>query len=168
METYTPGGALNGVTVPDNEWFNYTVVKGNGKLIVYINGERKGSVGTAENLDVVAADNIPLKIGVRYNNSNPATDLKIALFKVTATAVSHSQVRKNYEDEKHLFSENAKATISGTDDSITGFAYDSDTELLHVGSSWGRSTFDGLTRTEYSSDVVQVAIDASNGFVAEE
>jgi hypothetical protein len=168
MDTYTPGGALNGVTVPDNEWFNYTVVKGNGKLIVYINGERKGSVGTAENLDVVAADNIPLKIGVRYNNSNPATDLKIALFKVTATAVSHSQVRKNYEDEKHLFSENAKATISGTDDSITGFAYDSDTELLHVGSSWGRSTFDGLTRTEYSSDVVQVAIDASNGFVAEE
>jgi hypothetical protein len=168
IDTYTPGGSLNGVTVPDNEWFNYTAVKGDGKIIVYINGERKGSVGTTENLNVDTSDDIKLKIGVRYTDTNPGTDLKISLFKVTATAVSHSQVRKNYEDEKHLFSENAKATISGTDDSITGFAYDSDTELLHVGSSWGRSTFDGLTRTEYSSDVVQVAIDASNGFVAEE
>ena len=168
IDSYTPGGALNGVAVPDNEWFNYTAVKGNGKLIVYINGERKGSVSTAENLDVVAADNIPLKIGVRYTADNAATDLKIALFKVSTTAVSHSQVRKNYEDEKHLFSENAKATISGTDDSITGFAYDSDTELLHVGSSWGRSVFDGLTRTEYSTDVVTTAISASNGLVAEE
>ena len=37
-----------------------------------------------------------------------------------------------YNDEKHLFPTNAKATLYGTSDAVTALAYDDDTELLHV------------------------------------
>ena len=53
------------------------------------------------------------------------------------------QIKKMYNDEKHLFQENAKATLYGSSDAVTALAYDDDTELLHVGTSAGRSVFQG-------------------------
>ena len=88
--------------------------------------------------------------------------------RVSNSVPTPEQIAKIYNDEKFLFQENAKAKIAGTSDAVTALAYDDDTELLHVGSSWGRSVFQGLNRVEYSTDVVSTAISASNGFIVED
>ena len=66
------------------------------------------------------------------------------------------------------FQENAKATLYGSSDAVTALAYDDDTELLHVGTSAGRSVFQGLNRVDNTTDAVGAAISASNGFIVEE
>ena len=66
------------------------------------------------------------------------------------------------------FQENAKATLYGSSDAVTALAYDDDTELLHVGTSAGRSVFQGLRRVDNTTDAVGAAISASNGFIVEE
>ena len=73
-----------------------------------------------------------------------------------------------YNDEKYLFQEGAQATLYGTSDAVTALAYDDDTELLHAGTSAGRSVFQGLRRVSNTTDAVGVAISASNDLVVEE
>jgi hypothetical protein len=92
----------------------------------------------------------------------------IALLRISATVPSAEQIKKMYNDEKHLFEENAKATLYGDSDAVTALAYDDDTELLHVGTSAGRSVFQGLRRVDNTTDAVGAAISASNGLVAED
>ena len=55
-----------------------------------------------------------------------------------------------------------------TSDAVTALAYDDDTNLLHVGTSAGRSVFQGLNRVDNTTDAVGAAISASNGLVAED
>jgi hypothetical protein len=92
----------------------------------------------------------------------------IALIRTSATAPSAEQIAKMYNDEKHLFQTNAKATLYGTSDSVLGLAYDDGTKSLHVGTSAGRSVFQGLNRVDNTTDAVGLAISASNGLVAED
>ena len=73
-----------------------------------------------------------------------------------------------YNDEKHLFEENAKATLYGSSDAVTALAYDEDTELLHVGTSAGRSDFQGLRRINNTTTAVTTAISASDDLIAEQ
>lgn len=80
---------------------------------------------------------------------------------------SHEQIRKMYADEKYLFQDNAKATLYGTSDAVTALAYDEDTQLLHVGTSSGRSVFDGLRRVDNTTTAVSATISAANGLVVE-
>ena len=92
----------------------------------------------------------------------------MALWRISATAPSPEQIAKIYNDEKVLFQENAQATLHGTSDAVTALAYDDATELLHVGTSQGRSVFQGLRRVENTTDAVGAAISASNNLVVEE
>ena len=106
--------------------------------------------------------NTPLKL------STSSVD-KLALIRISGTALKAEQIKKMYNDEKYLFLENAKATIVGSSNAVTALAYDDGTEMLHVGSSWGRSVFQGLRRVEdHLTYVPQVSISASNGFIVEE
>ena len=73
-----------------------------------------------------------------------------------------------YEDEKMLFQENAKCTLYGSSDNVKSIAYDEDTHRLHVGTSSGRSEFQGLRRINNTTEAVTTAISASNGLVAEQ
>ena len=92
----------------------------------------------------------------------------IALLRISATAPTAEQIAKIYNDEKFLFQENAQATLYGTSDAVTALAHDSDTNLLHVGTSDGRSVFQGLRRVSNTTTAVGTAISASNGLVVEE
>ena len=108
-----------------------------------------------------------------YNNTNALSDnvnvdSNISLIRVSASVPSPEQVNKIYEDEKVLFQENAKCTLYGSSDAVTALAYDEDTDLLHVGTSAGRSEFQGLRRINNTTDAVTTAISASNGLVAEQ
>ena len=102
------------------------------------------------------------------NGGSPATATKMALWRISATAPTPEQIAKIYNDEKHLFATNAKATLYGTSDAVTALAYDDSTELLHVGTSAGRSEFQGLNRVTNTTDAVGTAISASNGFIVED
>ena len=76
--------------------------------------------------------------------------------------------QKIYEDEKSFFQENAKATLYGSSDAVTALGYDEDTELLHVGTSAGRSDFQGLRRINNTTTAVTTAISASDELIAEQ
>ena len=78
------------------------------------------------------------------------------------------QIKKIYEDEKQLFQENAKCTLYGTSDAVVALAYDDTNDVIHAGTSGGRSDFRGLNRINNTTTAVTTAISASNGLVAEQ
>jgi hypothetical protein len=163
---YTNNGAINDVVVPNGSWFQLVQLRVSGTMKVYINGALKGSVGTSTNLS--GDSNVQLKIGVRFNSVDGLTDGSISLFRSSATAPTSEQIKKMYNDEKQLFQENAKATLYGSSDAVTALAYDDDTELLHVGTSAGRSDFQGLRRVNNTTRAIGTAISAVDGFIVEE
>ena len=67
-----------------------------------------------------------------------------------------------------LFQENSKAVLYGASDAVTALAYDETTELLSVGTSSGRSDFQGLRRINNTTTAVTTAISASNGLIVEQ
>jgi len=148
-------------------WYNVVVGVKNGKIFIYVNGEY--NIEVAGTPTTVTATDAVLSVGVQTNaTSEPFTGGQIALLRISATAPSAEQIAKIYNDEKFLFQENAKATLYGSSDAVTALAYDDDTELLHVGTSAGRSVFQGLNRVDNTTDAVGTAISASNGLVAED
>jgi len=93
---------------------------------------------------------------------------EIANVRISASAPSAEQFEKMYQDEKFIYQENAKATLYGSSDTVTSLAYDDTTNLLHVGTSAGRSEFQGLRRINNTTTAVTTAISASNGLVTEQ
>ena len=138
-----------------------------GRIIIYQDG-----VSIYDNTsNGISNKDVGLMVGARtYNGSLPyaPADQKLALLRVSGTNPSPEQIKKIYEDEKVLFQENAQATLYGSSDAVTALAYDDTTELLHVGTSAGRSVFQGLRRVDNTTTAVGAAISASNGLVAED
>jgi len=147
------------------EWQHFVGVRKGGIMSVYIDGVKYGNTASTQNVTNTAATTW---IGQRPNSSRPASNTSMALFRMSASVPSAEQVKKIYEDEKFLFQENAKCTLYGSSDAVTALAYDDTTNLLHVGTSAGRSEFQGLRRINNTTDAVTTAISASNGLVAEQ
>jgi trimeric autotransporter adhesin len=171
MNFYTRDGSayteVSGIIGTPNQWAQIWCIRRGTSHEIWVNGINKvATVGTVRDVSYASGDAVQ-KIGVRYGNSSGNTG-KIALFRVSATAPSAEQIAKIYNDEKHLFQTNVKATLYGTSDAVTALAYDDDTELLHIGTSAGRSVFQGLNRVDNTTDAVGAAISASNGLVAED
>jgi len=132
---------------------------------MYINGVVSGSGTSLE--DMTIADSV-LRFGVRDTGAATLSAGSLALWRISATAPSAAQIAKIYNDEKVLFQAGAQATLYGASDAVTALAYDDATELLHVGTSQGRSVFQGLRRVSNTAVAVGTAISASNNLVAEE
>ena len=163
---YDSAGTVDSIAVQLNTWYHVVVVKeggGNGKM--YINGKLNSTSST------LTADNSntghKLVIGNGYNYTYTWKG-SIALVRISSSTPSAEQVSKMYHDEKFLFQENAKATLYGSSDAVTALAFDDDTNLLHVGTSAGRSEFQGLRRINNTTTAVTTAISASDGLVAEQ
>jgi trimeric autotransporter adhesin len=154
--------------VPTNTWTHFAcVVSASGtNHKIYLNGKLDVSASVAA---YSVDSSSPLWIGGAIGYSDvPLSDGSLALLRISATAPSPEQIAKIYEDEKVLFQENAQATLYGSSDAVTALAYDDTTELLHVGTSAGRSVFQGLRRVENTTTAVGTAISASNSLVVEE
>jgi len=121
----------------------------------------------SDNGDVTEAGAV-LQIGRDDGGSFAPLDGSLALLRISATAPTAEQIAKIYEDEKVLFQDNAQATLYGSSDAVTALAHDDATNLLHVGTSAGRSVFQGLRRVSNTTTAVGTAISASNGLVVEE
>jgi len=152
-------------TIPN--WTSVNILRRSGVFHIYINGKLEETLTGNETASLYDPQE-PLVIGSGNTNNNTDSDVSIALLRISATAPTPEQIAKIYNDEKHLFSENAKATLYGSSDAVTALAYDDDTELLHVGTSAGRSEFQGLRRVNNTTDAVSEAISASNGFIVED
>jgi len=156
-----------GSLTPSEGWHMYTYIKKGMDLYLYIDDVLSGYLllQTAYYNEFLSV----LRIGNRADGEDtPLTTGSISQFRWSDDVLTLEQIKKMYNDEKHLFQENAKATLYGTSNSITALAYDDDTELLHVGTSAGRSVFQGLRRVDNTTDAVGTAISASNGLVAED
>ena len=156
---------------PINSWthvcVNYT---GGNTVTIYIDGVFNNS-GTL-NYDI---DNTTyaLHVGVRNAAANggisfPAANCKLALLRISKSAPSADQVKKIYDDEKCLYHENAKCTLHGTSNAVVALAHDDTNDVIHAGTSSGRSEFQGLNRINNTTTAVTTAISASNEFVAEQ
>jgi hypothetical protein len=148
----------NGV-YQNNVWSQLVVQRVNGTVGMYINGRSVHQSFNPAN----ASGSTPATYSDATGNGSP----RFALMRLSSTTLSEVQIAKMYNDEKHLFQDNAKATLYGTSDSVTALAYDEDTQLLHVGTSSGRSVFDGLRRVDNTTTAVSATISAANGLVVE-
>ena len=156
-----------GTSVAEGVWQLVSFIRRSGTLYFGINGDivdSRSAPSSTEN----GTTGHSAYIGDYYGGQANYGFDGMALFRASKTAVTNDQLRKIYNDEKVLFQENAKATLYGSSDAVTALAYDDDTELLHAGTSAGRSVFQGLRRIDNTTDAVGAAISASNGMVAED
>ena len=111
-----------------------------------------------------------LTLGQNYTHSSAhfGSNGMMSLWKFSTSIPTNEQIKKIYNDEKLLFQENAKCSLYGTSDDVKALAYDDTTDVLHVGTSGGRSDFRGLKRINNTTTAVTTAISASNGLVAEQ
>ena len=154
---------------PTEVWmFICGVYTGGDTVYLYRNGELVGSadassVGNMNNTSAVT------RIGLDVDGT-AAFAGSLALWRISATAPTADQIAKIYNDEKVLFQDSAKATLTGSSDAVTALAHDPDTDLLHVGTSGGRSVFHGLRRVEEHTGTDSqslAAISAVDGLVVE-
>jgi len=158
--------STQGSTVNDDLWHQFHVVRRSNILYSYLDGNLLGSSSSVE-------ANITNSMGITIGAENLSGNAKafegsLALIRFSKSAPSPEQIKKMYEDEKHLFQENAKATLYGSSDAVTALGYDDSSNILHVGTSAGRSEFQGLCRINNTIEAVTTAISASNGLVAEQ
>jgi hypothetical protein len=161
----TEGSIATAAGIPANIWQQVILTRSNNIYHLYLNGSL---VATKASTQTKGSTSHVLRVGGGAEGSEPFSDGSISLVRISKTAPTAEQIAKMYNDEKHLFATNAKATLYGSSDAVTALAYDDDTELLHVGTSAGRSEFQGLRRVNNTTDAVGTAISASNGLVAED
>ena len=151
-------------TVSSGSWAFIVVKRESGIAYLYLNGALSNSGANTQSATNASATT---KLGQLSFASSPLLG-SLALFRISATAPSAEQIAKIYNDEKFLFQENAQATLYGASDAVTSLAHDDATNLLHVGTSAGRSVFSGLRRVSNTTTAVGNSISASNGLVVEE
>ena len=150
--------------IPLGKWSQIIMMRRGGVAYVYSDGElvQTGDYWTTNLTDTY----LTIFKGIGYNEYGG--DAEFALLRYSLSAPSTEQIKKMYEDEKVLFQENAGCTLYGSSDAVTALAFDDSTQLLHVGTSSGRSEFKGLRRVDNTTIAVTTAISASSGLVAEQ
>jgi hypothetical protein len=162
------GVSVSSYMVADGSWHCVCFTDDETNKKIYVDGKLVHTVAHGYDLNSANKQNMKLRIGTYESGNHPMISGSLALLRISGTMPTEEQIKKMYNDEKHLFQTNAKATLYGTSDAVTALAYDDDTELLHVGTSAGRSEFQGLNRVNNTTDAVGTAISASNGFIVEE
>ena len=170
---YTERGTSISLVIEGHEskgWTQIAIVRRGTTVYAYRNGILSQSVSNSSpnNIDFSSATykNLTIGAGLHGGNINYAYTGSISLFRISASAPSPEQIKKIYEDEKVLFQENAACTLYGSSDAVTALAYDEVNDLLHVGTSSGRSDFNGLRRINNTTTAVTTAISAYDGLIA--
>ena len=154
------------LAIADNEWHHVVAVMNGQGYYVYVDGV-KSSIGGGVIRNIDNANNPPMYVGIRHSETSPLTG-SMALFRYSHLCPSDEQIKKFYEDEKRLFQENAKCAFYGSSDPVAALGYDEENNTLHVGTSAGRSDFQGLCRINNTTTAVTTAISASDELIAEQ
>jgi len=136
-----------------------------GKLAINVNGREVASATGAPLLTMNNSE-ATLTIGNSRTLDAPFPG-SLALLKVSATVPSADQLEYIYRTELAMFQPGAQCTIDGASTAVTALGHDASTDMLHVGTSWGRSAFKDLVRVESEATTVGsiTSISASNGKV---
>jgi hypothetical protein len=118
-----------------------------GTVAITINGAAYASTTGAALLTLNNAL-ATFRIGLDAQGGNPGTNVSVCLLRASATLASLDQIAQIYRDELPLFQANAQCTVDGTSSAISALAYDETSDMLQVGTAWGRSAFKGLLRVE--------------------
>jgi hypothetical protein len=129
------------------QYHKIEVLRRSGVAYMYVDGAQ---VATAAFTGTVSSTS-PFRVGNSLSPSSAGYSLSyhtgtLALLRSSATAPSADQIAYMYESERKLFESGAQCTIDGSSTAVTALAYDEISDLLHVGTSWGRSSFKGLAR----------------------
>ena len=160
----------NGIVENTGSWHHFCFIVSGSELVIYKDGVFVDSEPRTTSGSLYLSDS-ELRIGVRRSSSSarwPAHSTSLSLIRLSTTIPTAEQIAKIYRDEKVLFQDGAQATLYGTSDAVTALAYDDKTELLHVGTSGGRSDFAGLRRINNTTTAVTTSISASNNLIAEQ
>ena len=155
-------------------WHQVAMVRRSGTMYWYKDGVQFSSYSDTTNYTnsgaVLRLGGLNLgSSGQEYTtNQYDMSQGKLALFRTGSTAPNLGQLKKMYYDEKKLFEKNAKCSLYGTSNDVEATAYDDTNDILHVGTSSGRSEFVGLNRINNTTTAVTTAISASDGLVAEQ
>ena len=154
-----------GTRVDDGNWHCLVgTIDGTSKKF-YLDGKLM-SEATISNYDMNSITKIHVgSFGATHSYAHRGS---LALLRVSKSVATEEQIKKMYDDERHLFQENAKAVLYGTSNTITALAYDEVTGRLHAGTSAGRSDFQGLRRINNTTTAVTTAISAHDGFIVEQ
>ena len=154
-----------------NKWHCFHFTRQANVYHIYHDGElRATNVGSATLADYGVNTDRRTHIGAaeHWDTGQAVLDGRISLAKISGTVPTSQQIRKMYNDEKHLFQENAKATLYGTSNAVSALAYDDDIDTLHVGTSAGRSDFQGLRRINNTTRAIGSTMSANDGLIVEE
>jgi hypothetical protein len=148
-----------------NQWAHVCCIRNGSTMAIYVNGVLDTTANGQFDVTNVGA---VLRLGRTVNVGALQFFGSLALWRIGATVPNADQISKIYEDERKLFQPGAQCTLFGTSDAVTALAYDPKTSLLHVGTSQGRSVFDGLVRVANTEIPVTTAISAVGGMIAEQ
>lgn len=161
-------GALQGsIRVDDDNWHFIVGIVDGGNRKLYIDGNLNAS-SSAGSISFNTVNYTGL--GHYYPGSGPNYFHRgeLSLVRITKTIPSPEQIYKMYVEEKALFHTNAKASLYGNSSEVEALCYDDKNGNLHVGTSAGRSVFQGLQRIDNTTRAVSTAISAADGFIVEE
>jgi len=164
--------------MPLNGWNHVAFARlsqNSGELHFFVNGVHTYNNSGVANVSL-SNSNMAINIGTDRCDTYPSDEAtgspfahgKMALLRIGRGELTVDIAKQIYEDEKELFVENAKCTLYGTSDLVTAQAYDSTRDVLHLGTSAGRSDFVGLRRINNTTTAVTTAISASDGLIAEQ
>ena len=174
----TNNNQTGGITIPLNGWNHIAFARlsqNSGELHFFVNG-----VHTYNNSGVAALDlsnaNMTINIGTDRGDTYPSDNATggafdegvMSLLRIGRGELTVDIAKQIYDDERELFVENAKCSLYGSSDLVTAQAYDSTRDILHLGTSAGRSDFVGLRRINNTTTAVTTAISASDGFIVEQ
>ena len=174
----TTMGALGGnvaCKIVDDRWHHVMMTSniGGSTSKLYLDGVEVASATT--NYGSVTQSPTKLIIGrwagnktANYYFRGSIALVKIGQMGAGTNMIREEKVKQIYQAEKQLFTTNAKCTLYGSSDDVTAIAYDDVQEVLHAGTSAGRSEFSGLKRINNTTTAVTHTISASNGLVAEQ
>lgn len=156
--------------IDESAWRLVSLVRRSGYLELWI-GQDKAATDVAVTNAAASLSNASAKLnlGRSVAGTMPLSNGTIALWRVSATAPTAQQIKHIYETELALFQTNAECRVAGTSTAVTALAYDEETDLLHVGTSSGRSAFKGLVRVASEATPVGaiVALAAGAGVIAQ-
>ena len=174
----TNSGNTGGNTIPLNAWNHVAFVRlsqNSGELHFFVNGVHVYNNSGVNALDLSNA-NMTINIGTDRGGTYPSDSStgasfqhgKMALLRIGRGELTVDIAKQIYEDEKELFVENANCSLYGSSNLVTAQTYDSTRDILHLGTSAGRSDFIGLRRINNTTTAVTTAISASDGLIAEQ
>lgn len=158
------GAAVANTTLASGAWAHICLLRASGTATLYLNGEPMWAGPRASTVSV----NGPLRFGISQTGASAFGSGSMALWRMSGTAPTADQVRHIYETERALFQPGAQCTFYGASDAVTALANDPVTGLLHVGTSAGRSDFQGLARVANTTTAVTTAISAAGGMISEQ